>query len=92
MTPNMIYALMIPLMAFAVWRRTNLLRWLKRTIPGMRALLWGGVAACILGDVVNDSGISVPAMMFPILLSFLIYVVMALDPPQDEIEPPARAS
>ncbi|MCU1453569.1 MAG: hypothetical protein JWN46_1715 [Acidimicrobiales bacterium] len=75
------FSLIVPagllLLLLLAWRRTGLLGSLAR-VPGLRACMWGGLVVCILGDAANDSGITVPAMMFPILLGFFVYVLVAL--------------
>ena len=39
----------------------------------IRATLWGGITLCVLGMAVNDSGISIPAVMFTLFLPTVLY-------------------
>lgn len=79
-----IWTLTIPaalgLMVFLARRRTGFLRDLQEQVPGIRALLAGGLLVAILGFALNDSGVAVPAMMFAVLLPFLTYVLLRWDP------------
>ena len=72
-------------LALVAWKGRDRVRTLTRSVPGMRACLWGALVVAVLGDLANDSGITVPAMMFPILLSYLIYLVVTLDLPGPEV-------
>ncbi len=45
--------------------------------PSNRACLWGGITLCVLGTLVNDSGIAVTAVMFMIFLPYIVYLVTA---------------
>lgn len=42
-----------------------------------RATLWGGTFLCALGMAVNDSGIAIPAVMFTLLLPFVLTQALA---------------
>lgn len=64
------------------WRRPRALRATLPETPANRAVLWGGITMCVLGMAVNDSGISVPAVMFMLLLPYLLY--QALSPEDGE--------
>ena len=43
----------------------------------MLACLWASVVLAVLGGVLNDSGVWVPAMMVPIFLGYLLSIVVA---------------
>ena len=48
----------------------------------MLACLWGSVVLAVLGGVLNDSGVWVPAMMGPILLGYLASILVAPTVPE----------
>jgi hypothetical protein len=76
------------------WRARGVVSDLAAKVPGLGTLLWGALAVAVLGDLANDSGISVPAVMFPIFLGYLAYLTINLPgvlgagpPPRPESEP-----
>jgi hypothetical protein len=50
---------------------------LQASLPGMRACLAGGLAVCVLGFAVNDSGIAVPGMMLSILVPYVLWLLLS---------------
>jgi len=89
---NSIWTLTIPL-ALAVlvclaWSRPKVLKAHLPDTTANRATLWGGICMCVLGMAVNDSGIAIPAVMFMVLLPYVLYQALSpTDPTQ--VEPPA---
>ena len=79
-----VWTLTIPfalgLMVFLARRSSGFLRDLQEQVPGIRAMLAGGLLVAFLGFALNDSGVAVPAMMFAVLLPFLTYVLLRWDP------------
>ena len=79
-----IWTLTIPfalgLMVYLARRRTGVLRDLQDGVPGVRALLAGGLLIAALGFALNDSGVAVPAMMFAVMLPYLTYVLLRWGP------------
>jgi len=74
-------------LAFLTWRRRGFVRSLMDVVPGSRACLWGGIVVAVLGFALNDSGMAVPAMMFPVLLPYLIHLVVQPDSGPDAQAP-----
>ncbi|MCU1352025.1 MAG: Flagellar basal body rod protein [Acidimicrobiales bacterium] len=74
-------------LAFLVWRRRGFIHTLMEGVPGMRALLWGAITVGAIGFALNDSGVAVPAMMFPVLLPYLMHMVVQPDAGPDAPEP-----
>lgn len=70
-----VWTLFIPVLLaaliFVVWRRPEYVSVLERRMPGARACLVGALVVAVLGAVVNDSGVAVPAIMFAVLLPYL---------------------
>ena len=79
-----VWTLTIPfalgLMVFLARRRTGFVRDLQDDVPGIRAMLAGGLLVAFLGFALNDSGVAVPAMMFAVLLPFITYVLLRWEP------------
>ena len=63
---------------FIVFYRDGIMRKTKDKYPGLRFLIFPGLIVAILGMVLNDSGVAIPAMMF----AFAIPAVslLALEP------------
>ena len=62
--------------AFLALRRTGYLHRLQRRVPGVRACLLGALVVGTLGFALNDSGVAVPAMMFGIVLPWVIWLLL----------------
>lgn len=79
-----VWTLTIPfalgLMVYLARRQRGFLRDLQEGVPGIRAMLAGGLLVAFLGFALNDSGVAVPAMMFAVLLPYLTYVLLRWDP------------
>lgn len=79
-----VWTLTIPFaLGFLVYlarRQRGFLRDLQEEVPGIRAMLAGGLLVAFLGFTLNDSGVAVPAMMFAVLLPYLTYVLLRWDP------------
>lgn len=79
-----VWTLTIPfalgLVIYLARRRTGVLRDLQDEVPGIKALLAGGLLTAALGFALNDSGVAIPAMMFAVLLPYLTYVLLRWDP------------
>jgi len=75
-----VWALIIPaalaFLAFLTWRPPRFLRTLFHRVPGMRACVVGVLATGVIGGVVNDSGIAIPAVMLTLLLPHVAYLVV----------------
>ena len=75
-----VWALIIPaalaFLAFLIWRPPRFLRTLFQHIPGVRACVVGVLATGVIGGVVNDSGIAIPAVMLTLLLPHVAYLVV----------------
>jgi hypothetical protein len=74
-------------LAFLTWRRRGFIRNLMEFVPGIRACLWGGIIVAVLGFALNDSGMAIPAMMFPVLLPYLMHLVVQPDSGPDAQAP-----
>ncbi len=68
------------------WRRPRIFDDRLDHRPATSAVLWGGIALCVFGMAVNDSGIAIPAMMFTLFLPYV--VCLALTPSTAEEDPP----
>lgn len=66
-------------LAFLIWRPPRFLRNLFVHIPGMRACVVGVLATGVIGGIVNDSGIAIPAIMLTLLLPHAAYVIVEAD-------------
>lgn len=80
-----VWTLVIPVaiafLAFLAWRQPRFLRRLQVWMPGARACIVGGLVVAVLGGVLNDSGVAIPAMMFAVLLPYLtVLTVRTADP------------
>jgi len=42
-----------------------------------RAVLWGGITLCVLGTMVNDSGVAIAGVMFMIFLPYVVYLTVS---------------
>ncbi len=75
-----VWALVIPaalaFLAFLIWRPPRFLRNLFVHVPGMRGCVIGVLATGVIGGVVNDSGIAIPAIMLTLLLPHVAYVIV----------------
>ena len=63
-------------LAFLIWRPPQFLRNLFLHVPGMRACVIGVLATGVVGGLVNDSGIAIPAVMLTLLLPHVAYVIV----------------
>ncbi len=70
------------LLIVMISRRTRALQQLRKQIPGLDALLWGGGGLAFLGFALNDSGIAVPAMMSTIVVPYLGYLALRTSSPE----------
>lgn len=81
---NSIWTLTVPLaLLVLVFLAVRPPRILKAQLPDTtanRAILWGGLCLCVLGMAVNDSGVAIPAVMFMVLLPFVLYQTVARRP------------
>ena len=66
--------------AFLALRRTGFLYRLQRRVPGVRAGLLGSLVVGVLGFALNDSGVAVPAMMFGIVLPWVVWLLLRTEP------------
>lgn len=66
-------------LAFLIWRPPRFLRGLLVHVPGMRACVVGVLATGVIGGIVNDSGIAIPAIMLTLLLPHAAYVIVEAD-------------
>ncbi len=66
--------------AFLALRRTGFLHRLQRRVPGVRAGLLGSLVVGVLGFALNDSGVAVPAMMFGIVLPWVVWLLLRTEP------------
>lgn len=75
-----VWSLVIPaalaFLAFLIYRPPRFLRTLFQRIPGMRACVVGVLATGVIGGIVNDSGIAIPAVMLTLLLPHVAYLVV----------------
>ena len=53
----------------------------------MKACLWGSIVVAVLGFALNDSGMTIPAMMLPVLVAYLIHLVVQPDSGPDAQAP-----
>ncbi len=63
-------------LAFLIWRPPRFLRQLFVQVPGMRACVIGVLATGVVGGLVNDSGIAIPAIMLTLLVPHAAYVIV----------------
>lgn len=69
---------LVVLVVLAV-RPRGLMQHLTDAVPGLRSCLWGASVVAVLGFAFNDSGVSVPIMMFPVLVPYLIHLLVQPD-------------
>jgi hypothetical protein len=78
-----VWTIMVPIVlagiAYLVWRTPGRLRGLYARMPPLRASLIGFVVLAVLGFALNDSGISIPAMMLGVLSPVLIVLILRLE-------------
>jgi hypothetical protein len=74
-------------LAFLTWRRRGFIRNLMEFVPGIRACLWGSIIVAVLGFALNDSGMAIPGMMFPVLLPYLVHMLVQPDSGPDAQAP-----
>ena len=74
-------------LAFLTWRRRGFIRNLMDVRARDRACLWGAIVVAVLGFALNDSGMAIPAMMFPVLVPYLIHLVVQPDSGPDAQAP-----
>lgn len=65
--------LALVLLVLMTWRRPRVFEGHLPETTSIRATLWGGITLCVLGMAVNDSGISIPAVMFTLFLPTVLY-------------------
>lgn len=63
-------------LAFLIWRPPRFLRSVFAEVPGMRACVIGVLATGLIGGIVNDSGIAIPAIMLTLLLPHAAYLIV----------------
>ena len=63
-------------LAFLLWRPPRFLRTVFAEVPGMRACVIGVLATGLIGGIVNDSGIAIPAIMLTLLLPHAAYLIV----------------
>jgi hypothetical protein len=66
----------VAFIAFLVWRQPSFIRRLQAWFPGARAGLIGGLVLCVLGGLLNDSGVAIPGIMFAVLLPYLTVLIV----------------
>jgi hypothetical protein len=75
-----VWSLVIPaalaFLAFLIWRPPRFLRTLFHHVPGMRACVVGVLATGVIGGIVNDSGIAIPAIMLTLLLPHVAFLIV----------------
>ena len=75
-----VWSLVIPaalaFLAFLIYRPPQFLRTLFQRVPGVRACVVGVLATGVIGGIVNDSGIAIPAVMLTLLLPHVAYLVV----------------
>jgi hypothetical protein len=78
-----VWVIMVPIVlagvAYMIWRMPGHLRGLYRRIPPLRASLVGFAVVAVLGFALNDSGISIPAMMLGVLSPVMIVLALRLE-------------
>lgn len=76
-----VWTLTIPLALILLlrftWRRPRIFDDRLDHRPATKAVLWGGIAMCVFGMAVNDSGIAIPAVMFTLFLPYVICLALA---------------
>lgn len=65
--------LALVVLVLMTWRRPRAFKGNLPDTNAVRATLWGGITLCVLGMAVNDSGISIPAVMFTLFLPTVLY-------------------
>jgi len=74
-----VWTLMLPVvflfLAYLVYRAPGRLRTLQERIPELRAALAGLLVVGVLGFALNDSGISIPAIMLGVLDGVLVFLL-----------------
>ncbi|MCC6340369.1 MAG: hypothetical protein IT197_10395 [Acidimicrobiia bacterium] len=74
-----VWTLMLPVvflfLAYLVYRAPGRLRTLQDRIPELRAALAGLLVVGVLGFALNDSGISIPAIMLGVLDGVLVFLL-----------------
>jgi hypothetical protein len=79
--PGVVLATVVGIGAAVVaWRRSAPFAEVRRRVPGLRALVSGGLVGAVLGFGVNDSGIVVPGMMLAVAVPWSICLAFALQP------------
>jgi hypothetical protein len=66
--------------AVVAWQRSAPFAEVRRRLPGVRALIGGGLVGAVLGFGVNDSGIVVPGMMLAVVVPWCVCLAFALQP------------
>lgn len=93
-TITSIWGLMLPgALAFLAYVSflSDRLKALLRRIPELRAALIGFAVLALLGYLLNDSGINIPAMMLGVLNAVLIALLIRRDP-KDDAQPARPAA
>ena len=74
-----VFTFMVPIfllfVGYLLWRSPEPVRRIKRDVPELGAALAAFGVAAVLGFALNDSGISVPAVMFGVGNTSLVYLI-----------------
>ena len=85
---NSVLTLMVPLvlvfLAFLVRRPSGLLPWTFVRVPTLRAGLFAALALGVVGALVNDSGVAIPAMAATLAIPVAVAVVVRCMQVDDE--------
>jgi len=87
-TITSIWGLMLPgVLAFLAYLRfaSGRLQALGQRIPELRKALIGFTVVAVLGYLLNDSGINIPAMMLAVLNAVIVAVLVRQDPATDDV-------
>jgi hypothetical protein len=64
---------------YLTWRPTHTTEELRRTHPGFRLLELGGLTLGVLAMLLNDSGVSMPAVMLAVALSYTTILAVYIE-------------
>ena len=67
-------------LAYISWRPNRALTAIRQRHPGFRIFGVSGLVLGVLSMAVNDSGVSMPAMMLAVALSYTAYLAVCLEP------------
>ena len=68
---------------YLMWRPNRTLRLLQAEYSGLRAFAISGLLLGVIALLVNDSGVSMPAMMLAIALPFVAYLAIEVEAGED---------